>query len=247
MTKHRFRTPQQWLNERRRRKRRIALLLVLLAFVAAGSSALSLHGRTLSRRGIALGEAEQRASAVHEAGHVVVGLAVIPDPLFLSASVRTEFREDGLLGQAVWVPRIQALTATELRQEMARLCGGRAADVLMNGAPTEGASRDLLDMTERAKAIHFRYGLGPTLAVREPLGPDDWLRIEAEMRAACLRAERVIAVNKDLVVAVADLIMSKPEVDGEKAITASELYDFFIEKGAYPLEPEEGTCVPNTP
>lgn len=247
MTERRFQSPQQWLAERRRRKRRVAFLLALLVLVAAGSAALALHARATSRQGIDIDGAEQRASAVHEAGHVVVGLAVIPDPLFLRVSVRTELREDGLLGQAIWMPRIRALSAAELRQEMARLCGGRAADTLVSGAPTEGASRDLLDMTENAKAIHFRYGLGPTLTVREPSSFADWMRVEAEMRAACLRAERVIAANKDLVVAVADLIMSKPEVDGTRTVAASELYDFFIEKEAYPLEPEEGLCAPNAP
>lgn len=243
-----FQTFRQFCEERKRRKRRIALLLAVLTLVTTGSILFVRHvasSADASRPEIA--ESEQRASAIHEAGHVVVGLVVTGDMPLIQAEVRTRLGGDGLLGRVIWIPRIKAQDVEGLREELARLCGGRAADVLINGAPNEGAHSDLAVMTEEAKRIHFRYGLGPTLATREPLYPLDWGRIEAELQSACRRAEGIVAHNKGLVIELADLIMSRPVTGGARIADSEAIYGHIAESGKFPVEPPGASCVPSLP
>jgi cell division protease FtsH len=109
------------------------------------------------RRGHLMSEEERRRVAAHEAGHCVVAAALcesVPHRLSITArgvalgTSSVERGDDAVL-----------LTEEQLRQRLAVVMAGRAAEELLMGSASTGAEHDLETATRLARDIAGRYGL----------------------------------------------------------------------------------------
>jgi cell division protease FtsH len=103
---------------------------------------------------------ERRRVAYHELGHALVA-ANIPgsDPVHKVSIIP---RSIGSLGYTMQRPTDDryVITAAELRDRMAVLLGGRAAEVLVTGEISTGAADDLAKATDIARQYVTRFGMG---------------------------------------------------------------------------------------
>jgi cell division protease FtsH len=114
------------------------------------------------RRSMFLTEEEKRHTAYHEAGHALIGkllpgsdrvhkVTIIPRGMALG--VTQQLPEKDVLD----ITRDQAL------KKIAMMMGGRAADELVVGQPTAGASNDIEKATELAKKMVCEWGMSDRL------------------------------------------------------------------------------------
>jgi cell division protease FtsH len=134
--------------------------------------------------------------AVHEAGHAVVahsfGLSVGDLSLRSLANCGS-----GLAS----VHPSPLPTSQSLRNMLAVLLAGRAAEVVVCGAPSAGAKTDLAIATSLAHDMNFRWGLGRLLAVRDHPAGSSLDAVERELRSASRIAcgivnERLVALER---------------------------------------------------
>lgn len=114
------------------------------------------------RHGSVLSPAEQRVVAFHEAGHALVGWALpCADPIHKV----TIIPRGQALGytQALPTEDRRLMHRSELWNQLAMLAGGRAAEELVFGDPTTGASNDLDKATEIARQMVTRFGMTEAL------------------------------------------------------------------------------------
>jgi cell division protease FtsH len=118
------------------------------------------------RRSLVMTEEEKALTAYHEAGHALVGYHIPGnDPLHKI----TIIPRGRALGLTMWLPERDRYghTKQELESRMARAYGGRVAEELIYGPDkvTTGASSDIKQATEIARAMVTEYGMS------EALGP----------------------------------------------------------------------------
>ncbi|HEX8070988.1 MAG TPA: AAA family ATPase [Pyrinomonadaceae bacterium] len=154
------------------------------------------------RHGFMIDEGERYVTAVHEAGHVAVGLDVEHGDPIHKVSILPRGRA---LGVTQALPERDRLMKTReyLEDQIAMLLGGRAAEQVLLNTQTAGASNDIERAVEMARKMVAEYGMSPLGPVH--LGkPDDphsqalLDRIEratndivnAQMARACAMVER---------------------------------------------------------
>ncbi|MBK8082526.1 MAG: ATP-dependent zinc metalloprotease FtsH [Devosia sp.] len=112
------------------------------------------------RRSRVLTADERRRVACHELGHALVA-ASIPsaDPVHKVSIIP---RAIGSLGYTLQRPTDDryVITASELRDRIAVLMGGRAAEALVFGEVSTGAADDLAKATDIARQYVARFGMG---------------------------------------------------------------------------------------
>ncbi len=119
----------------------------------------------------ALNESEKHRVAVHESGHTLVAL-VVPtgEPVHRVTIIP---RAIGALGFTLQLPVEEKFLSTteEMRDQIAILLGGRAAEEIVLGDISSGASNDLERATEIARSMVARLGmsdkLGPVVYGRQ--------------------------------------------------------------------------------
>jgi len=116
----------------------------------------------------ALGEQEKRRVAWHETGHTIVAKTVpTAEPVHKVSIIP---RGIGALGFTLQLPVEEKFLSTkeELKDQIAILLGGRAAEESVLGSISSGASNDLEKATEIARSMITRLGMS------EKLGPPTW-------------------------------------------------------------------------
>ena len=105
--------------------------------------------------------AEQRAIALHEAGHAAISwFCEHANPLVKVSIVP----RGNALGAAWYLPEERQLTTKEqLLDEMCSLLGGRAAEELFTGNISTGAMNDLQRSTKMAQSMIAYYGMSDVL------------------------------------------------------------------------------------
>ena len=119
----------------------------------------------LERRSQVLGPEERRLVAFHELGHALVALFVEhSDPVHRVSIIP---RGIGALGYTQQLPEEERylMTEPELRDRIAVLLGGRAAEEGVFGYATTGAQDDLKKATEIARRMVMEFGMS------EKVGP----------------------------------------------------------------------------
>ena len=115
----------------------------------------------LERKNRLLNPREREIVAHHELGHAVVA-AALPgcDPVHKISIIP---RGIGALGYTIQRPTEDRylMTRTELENKMAVLLWGRAAELLVYGHFSTGASDDLSKVTDIARNMVTRYGMAP--------------------------------------------------------------------------------------
>merc|ERR1712100_121651 len=112
----------------------------------------------LEKRNAVMTVEEKKTVAYHEAGHAIAGWFLEhADPLLKVTIVP---RGSGALGFAQYLPKEVALhTKEQIMDMMCMALGGRAAEDLMSGKVTTGASDDLNRVTQMAYSMVRIYGM----------------------------------------------------------------------------------------
>lgn len=112
------------------------------------------------RHGFMIDEDERYATAVHEAGHVAVGLAVKNGDPIHKVSILPRGRA---LGVTQSLPeRDRLMKKLEyLEDQIAVLLGGRAAEQILLSTMTAGASNDIQRAVEIARSMVSEFGMSP--------------------------------------------------------------------------------------
>jgi len=117
----------------------------------------------LEKRNRLLNPQERRVVAYHEMGHALVASALPgSDPVHKVSIIP---RGIGALGYTIQRPTEDRflMTTDELRNKMAVLLGGRAAEQLVFGHLSTGAGDDLAKVAGIAREMVTRYGMSPEL------------------------------------------------------------------------------------
>jgi cell division protease FtsH len=112
-----------------------------------------------------MSEKEREVTAFHEMGHAIVGhLLANTDPVHKISIIG----RGQALGYTISLPGEDKFLTTraELSDTMAMTLGGRAAEEIVFGEITTGASNDLEKVTETAKQMVMRYGMSERLGPR---------------------------------------------------------------------------------
>jgi cell division protease FtsH len=112
------------------------------------------------RHGFMIDEDERYATAVHEAGHVAVGMAVKHGDPIHKVSILPRGRA---LGVTQSLPERDRLMKKReyLEDQIAVLLGGRAAEQILLSTMTAGASNDIQRAVEIARSMVSEFGMSP--------------------------------------------------------------------------------------
>jgi len=195
----------------------------------------------IEKRSRAMSADERRAVAYHEIGHALVA-STLPgvDPVHKVSIIP---RGIGALGYTIQRPTEDRflMTRGHLKDRMAVLMGGRAAEMLAFGELSTGAADDLDKVTEIARSMVMRYGMAESVGqvvydeakphfLGEALAAGPVLREHSEQTAreidlavkalvdeAAERAVAVLRARRDALDAGASLLLER------ETLTAAEL------------------------
>ncbi len=134
----------------------------------------------IERAGLGIGssrpmsEEDRRSVAYHEAGHGLVAMALPGGQILHKLSIIPRGRTLG----AAWLPESEdrrTLSRTLLVERMATLLGGRTAELLVFGEPTDGASNDLSRVGDIARSMVAQLGMSKAVGAinyADETGPD---------------------------------------------------------------------------
>jgi cell division protease FtsH len=158
-----------------------------------------------------------RRIALHEAGHVVVGLlSGLHAPLALRLGAGT--------GATLW-PAPPFHTYATAWAQLRTLMAGRAAEMVCLGAPSSGAGEgpasDLAQATALAVRLETEWGMGDGGLIWHPAArlsaaQTGWLRPKLDhlLRVADREARALVATHRAEVEALADTLLAARELDG---------------------------------
>ncbi|HSI20775.1 MAG TPA: ATP-dependent zinc metalloprotease FtsH [Verrucomicrobiae bacterium] len=112
-----------------------------------------------------LSDSEKRITAVHEAGHAIVGHVL---PLTDDIHKVSIISRGMALGLTWSLPREDKhlISEAKFKDELAMLLGGRLAEMLVFKEPTTGASNDLKRATDMARRMITVFGMSEKLGLR---------------------------------------------------------------------------------
>jgi cell division protease FtsH len=128
----------------------------------------------LEKRNRLINPQEKSIIAHHEMGHALVGMLLNPDQPIQKVSVIP--RGIGALGYTIQRPSEDRylMSSRELRQRLAVLLAGRAAEKLVFDEVTTGAADDLVKATDIARAMVLRYGMSEQVGLQSLEEPQTW-------------------------------------------------------------------------
>jgi cell division protease FtsH len=203
-----------------------------------------------------MSEKERKITAYHEMGHALVAhFLEHSDPVHkISVISRGQ-----ALGYTISMPQEDRFLTTraELRDSMAMTLGGRAAEELVFGEITTGASNDLEKVTATAKQMVMRFGMSERLGPRvfghdhgqpflgrefsaEPDYSDEIAReIDDEVRriieSAHQRAKDILTEHRSDLEKISEILVKRETIEKEEFLA---LLDGKSEEEVFPDEPE---------
>jgi cell division protease FtsH len=189
------------------------------------------------RRSMIVTDEEKRVTAIHEAGHALLGI-LLPhaDPLHKVTIIPRGMA----LGVTQQLPADEKHNYTRdyLMDRIAILMGGRIAEELTTGDVTTGAGNDLERATEMARQMVCEWGmsesmgpltfgkkeeqifLGREIAQHQDYSEDTALKIDAEVKrivtANYVRATEILSQHKQKLVDIADALLAREVLDGDQ-------------------------------
>ena len=183
-------------------------------------------------------EKEKKITAYHESGHAIL-FHVLPDvgPVYSVSIIPTGA---GAAGYTMPLPERDEMFNTKGRmlQEITVDLGGRVAEELIFDDITTGASQDIKQATELAKAMVTKYGMSENIGLINYNNDDDEVfigrdlahtrgygenvasRIDEEVKriidACYARARKIINENIDVIHRSADLLLEKEKISREE-------------------------------
>ena len=181
------------------------------------------------RKGAVVSPEEKRIVAYHEIGHALVAAKQSNSAPVHKITIVP--RTSGALGYTMQVEEGEKLLMTreEAFNKIATLTGGRAAEAVIFGSITTGASNDIEQATRLARAMITRYGMSDDFGMvaletvnNQDLGGDTSLACSAETAAKIDRdvvamiGEAIIKENRAAMDALAAYLLEKETITGEE-------------------------------
>jgi cell division protease FtsH len=184
-----------------------------------------------------MGEKERLITAYHEMGHAIVGHYLEHSDPVHKISVISRGQA---LGYTISLPSEDKFLTTkaELTDTMAMTLGGRAAEELIFGEITTGASNDLEKVTATAKQMVMRFGMSEKLGPRvfghdhgqpflgrefstEPDYSDEIAReIDDEIRriveSAHRQAHEILGAHRDNLETISQILLKRETIEREQ-------------------------------
>ena len=196
------------------------------------------------RKGAVISEKEKKIIAYHEIGHALVTarqkdaapvhkITIIP-------------RTSGALGYTMQIEEGERvlMSREDMLSQLATLTGGRAAEEVVFGSITSGASNDIEKATQIARAMITRYGMSdqfgmvaletvsnPYLSSDSSLtcSPETSARVDAEVQsmiaAAHDKAVTILKQNRELMDELAAYLLEKETITGAEFMDILRKYD----------------------
>lgn len=194
----------------------------------------------LEKKSRVLNEKEKKIVAYHEVGHALVG-ALMPGGGKVS-KISIVPRGMAALGYTLQMPTEDRFlqSESELRDQIATLLGGRAAEEIVFGSITTGAANDLQRATDLAERMVTTYGMSKVLGPlayekggqnnflgdgmmmnpRRNVSDDTAKAIDQEVKDIVeqghQQALKILQTNRDLLETIAQQILETEVIDGEK-------------------------------
>ena len=215
-----------------------------------------------------MSEKERLITAYHEMGHAIVGhLLENTDPVHKISIIS----RGQALGYTISLPTEDKFLTTraELTDTMAMTLGGRAAEEIVFGEITTGASNDLEKVTETAKQMVMRFGMSERLGPRvfghdrgqpflgrefssEPDYSDEIAReIDDEIRriveAAHQTAKDLLTEKRDDLDSISKILLERETIDAEQFVAlldGKSEDEVFVDDEEEPPQPVEPAAEP---
>ena len=176
------------------------------------------------RHGFMIDEDERYATAVHEAGHVAVGMAVKNGDPIHKVSILPRGRA---LGVTQSLPERDRLMKKReyLEDQIVVLLGGRAAEQVLLSTMTAGASNDIQRAVEIARSMVSEFGMSPLGPIylgdprTEQLSQSLLDRVEEAVNniinTQLARACEVVTGSQDSIARLVELLLEHDTVEAE--------------------------------
>jgi len=185
------------------------------------------------RRSMVISDKEKRLTAIHEAGHALVGMNIPESDPVHKVTIVPRGRA---LGVTFFLPEADVLgrTKEELEAMIANSMGGRIAEELFIGRVTTGASNDIEKATELARAMVCQYGmselgplafgkkeeqifLGREIAQHRDFSEDTAIKIDIEVKRIVseqyARATKILEENRESMERLVDALLEHESLD----------------------------------
>ncbi len=185
------------------------------------------------RKTAVLSEREKRIVAYHEIGHALVAARQSNSAPVTKITIVP--RTSGALGYTMQVDEGEhhLMSREEIENKIATLTGGRAAEALIFGSVTTGASNDIEQATKLARAMITRYGMNDTFGMvafetvaNQYLGGDTSLACSEEtsakideavmavIRTAREKADRILRENARKLNELSEYLLERETITG---------------------------------
>ncbi len=187
------------------------------------------------KKNTVLTDMEKRLVAYHEVGHALVAaLEKHSQPV---SKITIVPHTSGALGYTMQMPEEEKFlsTADELRTELKTLVGGRAAENVVFGVQTTGASNDIQRATALARAMVTQYGMSETFGLmstasvqNQYLEGQAYMDCSQEMAAkvdqevmkildaAYTGAKQLLTDNRQLLDEISEFLLVKETITGDE-------------------------------
>ena len=185
------------------------------------------------RRSMVMTDKERRLTAVHEAGHALVGMNIPESDPVHKVTIVPRGRA---LGVTFFLPEQDVLgrTKEELLAMIANSMGGRIAEELFIGRITTGASNDIEKATELARSMVCQYGmsdlgplafgkkeeqifLGREIAQHRDFSEDTAIKIDLEVKRIVseqyARATKILEENREAMERLVEALLEHESLD----------------------------------
>jgi cell division protease FtsH len=189
----------------------------------------------LEKRSRLLSPTERQTVAYHEVGHALVG-ALMPGGSKVT-KISIVPRGKGALGYTMQTPEEDRflMMEDEVRGQLATLLGGRAAEEVIFGKVSTGASDDIQKATDLAERAVTQYGMAPGLgpiafdkpnsqfldngSSRRPMSGEVAAKIDRLVKQsldqAYTTAVSILTLNMDLMVSMTQALLEEEVLEGE--------------------------------
>lgn len=192
-----------------------------------------------AKRDRVISKKERETVAFHEAGHTIVGLVLNDARVVHKVTIVPRGRAGGY---AIMLPKEDQmlLSKKDLKEQIAGLMGGRAAEELIFNQQSSGASNDFQQATQLARSMVTEYGmsekLGPVqyegqsgmfagdyVPGQQPFSIDTSNAIDSEVKSLCeegmATAKKIIEEHKEQHRIIAEALLEYETLDERQILS----------------------------
>ena len=218
------------------------------------------------KKGTVLTDTEKRIVSYHEVGHALVAaLQKHSQPV---SKITIVPHTSGALGYTMQMPEEEKFLSSreELIVELQTMLGGRAAEQIVFGIATTGASNDIERATELARKMVTQYGMSDKLGlmalstVSNPYLDGSTMMNCADSTSsaadeeihkllmACYEdAKRLLTEHRALLDEIAMYLLTKETITGDEFMTYVNAEDKKLTDGSEPAQDEQDAEAPASP